>query len=79
MAHELAAEQIRVNCVCPGPVDTDIISRNTSAEQLAVLVGGIPLGRMGTPAEVAAVVCFLASSAAGYLTGAIIDVNGGLG
>ena len=79
MAHELAAEQIRVNCVCPGPVDTDIISRNTSPEQLAVLVGGIPLGRMGTPAEVAAVVCFLASSAAGYLTGAIIDVNGGLG
>ncbi len=79
MAHELASERIRVNCVCPGLVDTEIITRNTTPDQLADLVAGIPLGRMAAPAEVAAVVCFLASSAAGYLTGAVIDVNGGLG
>lgn len=78
LAHELGPERIRVNCVCPGLVDTEIMSRNTTPEQLTALVAGVPLGRMAAPVEVAAVVCFLASAAAGYLTGAVIDVTGGL-
>lgn len=78
LAHELASHRVRVNCVCPGLVDTSIMSRNVSPKRLAELVQSIPLGRLATPAEVAAVVCFLASPAAGYLTGAVVDVNGGL-
>lgn len=78
LAHELAPERVRVNCVCPGLVDTAIMTRNVSPERLAELVQTIPLGRLATPAEVAAVVCFLGSAAAGYLTGAVVDVNGGL-
>lgn len=78
LAHELAIEGVRVNCVCPGLVDTAIMSRNVSPERLAELVGTIPLGRLASPAQVAAVVCFLSSAAAAYLTGAVVDVNGGL-
>lgn len=79
LGHELAAERIRVNCVCPGLVDTGIMARNVTPERLAELVASIPLGRLADPAEIAALVCFLASPAASYLTGAVIDVTGGLG
>lgn len=78
LAHELATERIRVNCVCPGLVSTDIIRRNATDEQQAALVSKIPLSRLGEPAEVASVICFLASDAASYMTGVIVDVNGGL-
>lgn len=78
LAHELAPERIRVNCVCPGLVDTAIMTRNVTPARLAELEETIPLGRLAAPAEVAAVVCFLASSAASYLTGAVVDVTGGL-
>lgn len=78
LAYELAAERIRVNCVCPGLVDTRIMARNTDPQRLSELVSTIPLGRLAAPADVAGTVCFLASAAAAYLTGAVIDVTGGL-
>jgi 3-oxoacyl-[acyl-carrier protein] reductase len=78
LAHELATEGLRVNCVCPGLVDTAVMGRNVSPQRLAELVQTIPLGRLASPAEVAAVVCFLGSAAAGYLTGTVVDVNGGM-
>lgn len=78
LAYELAGDGIRVNCVCPGLVDTQIMTQNTSAEKLKELIATIPLGRLGSPCEVAALVCFLSSGASSYLTGAIVDVNGGL-
>lgn len=78
LAVELARESVRVNCVCPGLVDTQIMAQNTSPEQLAGLMETIPLGRLAAPIEVAAAVCFLASHAASYLTGTVIDVTGGL-
>lgn len=78
IAHELAGDGIRVNCVCPGLVDTDIIRRNVRPPDLPALVAGIPLGRLGDADEIAATICFLASSSASYVTGAVLDVNGGL-
>lgn len=78
MAHELAPNGIRVNCVCPGLVDTDIMSRNLSPAERPQVEGAIPMGRLAEPNEVASVVCFLASAEAGYMTGAVVDVNGGM-
>jgi 3-oxoacyl-[acyl-carrier protein] reductase len=78
LAHELAADAVRVNCVCPGLVDTEIIRHNVPESERAALARAVPLGRLATVEEVAAVTCFLASEAASYLTGAVIDVNGGL-
>jgi NAD(P)-dependent dehydrogenase (short-subunit alcohol dehydrogenase family) len=78
LAHELAPDRVRVNCVCPGLVDTEIIRHNVPESRREALERSVPLGRLATAAEVAAVTCFLASGAASYLTGAVIDVNGGL-
>jgi 2-dehydro-3-deoxy-L-rhamnonate dehydrogenase (NAD+) len=78
LGYEFAATGIRVNCVCPGLVDTSIMARNTSPQRLSELVSTIPLGRLARPDEVAAVVCFLASDAASYMTGSVVDITGGL-
>lgn len=72
LARELAAQRITVNAVAPGPIET-AMTRNFP-DRLRSL---IPLGRMGKPSEVAAAVLFLACDAASYITGEIIDVNGG--
>lgn len=80
-ARELAARGVTVNAVAPGFIDVPRIQRRLAAlsegERAAVL-DAIPLGRPGTPQEVAAAVCFLTSSDAGYITGATLDINGGL-
>jgi 3-oxoacyl-[acyl-carrier protein] reductase len=72
-ASELAEHGIRVNAVSPGVIETDM-----SAEVLKTRKVSIPLGRAGTPDEVAQAVLFLASDAASYITGEILDVNAGL-
>jgi len=76
LAKEVGPSGIRVNCVSPGVIDTDM-NRLHSAETMAVLAEETPLGRIGKPEDVAAVIAFLASDAAGFVTGQVIPVNGG--
>ncbi|MBL8421895.1 MAG: 3-oxoacyl-ACP reductase FabG [Candidatus Accumulibacter phosphatis] len=77
LARELASRNITVNCVAPGLIDTDM-TRALDERQRDSLAAGIPLGRLGSPQDVAAAVVFLASAAAGYVTGTTIHVNGGM-
>jgi 3-oxoacyl-[acyl-carrier protein] reductase len=77
LAQEMGSRGITVNCVAPGFIDTDMTRALTEAQR-AELLGKIPLGRFGNPEEVAAVVTFLASPHAGYITGATLHVNGGM-
>ncbi len=76
LALELAPSGIRVNCVAPGVIDTDMV-RVLSLETRAMLVEETPLGRLGTPADVAHAVAFLASEEAGFLTGQVLGADGG--
>jgi 3-oxoacyl-[acyl-carrier protein] reductase len=76
LSHELAPRGITVNAVAPGAIDAGIVAE-LPEEMRRRLVAAIPMGRMGTAAEVAAVVVFLASGAAGYITGQTIVVDGG--
>lgn len=78
LARELAPRNITANVVSPGPITTDMTGALPEAT-LEALVGSVPLGRPGTPEEVAAAVTFLASPEAAYITGAVLPVDGGLG
>ncbi len=78
LAREFASRHITVNVVAPGPIGTDMTAALSDDRQQAI-TDAVPLGRFGTPDEVAATVCFLASDAAGYITGAVVPVDGGLG
>lgn len=77
LAQELGSRNITVNCVAPGFIDTDMTKELPEAQREA-LQGKIALGRLGKPEEIAAVVGFLASPAASYVTGATLHVNGGM-
>jgi 3-oxoacyl-[acyl-carrier protein] reductase len=77
LAQELASRGITVNAVAPGFIDTDM-TRALTEEQRAALLTRVPLGRLGTPEDVAAAVLFLASPQAGYITGETLHVNGGM-
>ena len=78
LARELGSRNITVNLVAPGAIATAMIDA-VSDERRAEMTGAVPLGRMGTPAEVGAVVAFLCSPAAAYISGATVPVDGGLG
>jgi 3-oxoacyl-[acyl-carrier protein] reductase len=77
LAREVASRNITVNVVAPGLIDTDM-TRALDAEARASWTRQIPLGRLGSPEDVASAVCFLASDEASYITGQILAVNGGM-
>ena len=77
LARELAPRNITVNAVAPGFIDTEM-TRSLADKQRQALVGQIPLGRLGSGEDIASTVAFLASAGAGYITGEVIHVNGGL-
>ena len=78
LAKELAPHGVRVNAVAPGVIETDFHRKNSTPEQLAAAIKGIPLGRLGTSQECVGAFEFLADdSMSGYITGQVIEVNGG--
>jgi 3-oxoacyl-[acyl-carrier protein] reductase len=78
LAKELAPFNVRVNAISPGVIDTPYHEQFSSPEMMKTYAGMIPLGRVGTSAEVGKVICFLASDAASYLAGETIEINGGM-
>jgi 3-oxoacyl-[acyl-carrier protein] reductase len=78
IAREVGSRQITVNVVAPGLVETDMTTA-LGKERVDAMTAQVPLGRVGTPVDVAELVGFLASGAASYITGAVIPVDGGLG
>jgi NAD(P)-dependent dehydrogenase (short-subunit alcohol dehydrogenase family) len=79
MAVELARYNITVNAIAPGPVETPMVAALHTADDRAAWLGSVPAKRYGTPAEVAAVAVFLASEEASYITGHVLNVDGGFG
>ena len=77
LAQEIGSRNITVNCVAPGFIETDM-TKSMAEEQLAKLVGAVPLKRLGLPADIAAAVAFLAGPSASYITGVTLHVNGGM-
>ena len=76
-AKELGSFGITVNAICPGMIDTELTREHATDAQLAGIAAGYPIARLGTREEVADLICFIASEAAGYITGASWDINGG--
>jgi 3-oxoacyl-[acyl-carrier protein] reductase len=76
-AKELGKFGITVNAICPGMIDTELTREHASDELLERLAASYPVPRLGTAREVADLICFAASEAAGYITGASLDINGG--
>ena len=78
MARELGPDGIRVNCITPGLISTDINKDKLSPQRKAEIAESIPLARLGVPDDVAGACLFLASDLSGYCTGITLDVNGGM-
>ena len=78
MARELGPDGIRVNSITPGLIQTDITAGKLTDEMKREILKGIPLSRLGEANDVAGVCLFLASDLSSYITGAVIDVNGGM-
>jgi NAD(P)-dependent dehydrogenase (short-subunit alcohol dehydrogenase family) len=76
-AKELGKFGITVNAVCPGMIDTELTRESATPDFLERMAAGLPVPRLGTALEVADLICFAASEAAGYITGAAFDINGG--
>jgi 3-oxoacyl-[acyl-carrier protein] reductase len=78
VAQELATRAITVNSVLPGPTRTETVAATVPPEKLAAVVAGIPLGRLGEPADIADIVAFLASEQSRWITGQTIHAGGGM-
>jgi NAD(P)-dependent dehydrogenase (short-subunit alcohol dehydrogenase family) len=78
LARELAPARIRVNALAPGLIDTDIFGGQLTPERRAAIIADVPLGRVGTPLDVARACLFFASELSDFVTGEVMDVNGGL-
>jgi NAD(P)-dependent dehydrogenase (short-subunit alcohol dehydrogenase family) len=77
LAREWAADGITVNAISPGIVDTPMVRGSTDEQRMSQVLASIPLGRLAEPAEIASLICFLASDEAAYITGANVDIHGG--
>lgn len=77
LAKELGSKGITVNTVSPGPIETDFFTAGKSDELIQKIIKSIPLGRLGTPKDIAAIVSFLAGPDSGWITGQTIRANGG--
>ena len=77
LAREIGSRQITVNCVAPGFIDTDM-TKDLDEALIQSMLNAAPLARLGKPEDIAAAVNFLASEEAGYITGTVLDVNGGM-
>ena len=77
LAREIGSRQITVNCVAPGFIDTDM-TKDLDEALIQSMLNAVPLARLGKPEDIAAAVNFLASEEAGYITGIVLDVNGGM-
>ena len=77
LAREIGSRQITVNCVAPGFIDTDMTSELNEA-LIQSMLNAVPLAKLGKPEDIAAAVNFLASEEAGYITGTVLEVNGGM-
>jgi NAD(P)-dependent dehydrogenase (short-subunit alcohol dehydrogenase family) len=78
LAREVSPLGVTVNCIAPGPVDTDIMGGTLTEERKQEMTAGMPVGRVGTVGEIAALLAFLCGEDAGYITAATYDINGGL-
>ena len=83
IAREMARKGVTLNIVCPGPTDTPILrgfagEGEAGRKVMDALVRAIPMKRVGQPEDIPGIVCFLASDEAGYITGQVISVSGGL-
>ena len=78
ITRELGPDGIRVNCITPGLIQTDITGGKLTDEMRKDILKGIPLNRLGNAEDVAGAYLFLASDLSAYITGAVIDVNGGM-
>jgi NAD(P)-dependent dehydrogenase (short-subunit alcohol dehydrogenase family) len=77
LAREIADEGVRVNCVRPGLIETEIHASGGRPDRVAQMQGGVPMRRAGTAGEVAQAIAWLCSDAASYVTGAVLDIGGG--
>ncbi|MCH2078071.1 MAG: 3-oxoacyl-[acyl-carrier-protein] reductase [Rhodobacteraceae bacterium] len=77
LAYEVATRGITVNCIAPGMIETAMTGA-LNDDQKGAILGQIPMGRMGSPEEIAAATAFLASDEAGYITGTVLHINGGM-
>ena len=77
LAREIGSRQITVNCVAPGFIDTDM-TKDLDEALIQSMLNAVPLAKLGKPEDIAAAVNFLASEEAGYITGTVLDVNGGM-
>jgi NAD(P)-dependent dehydrogenase (short-subunit alcohol dehydrogenase family) len=77
MACDHLSENIRVNCICPGPTDTPLIRASRTAQELQAFMEAQPIGRLGLPEEIAAAALFLSSDGASFVTGVAFPVDGG--
>ena len=77
LSRELGGQNIRINAIAPGPIDTEATRTTTPREMVADIVKGIPLSRMGTPDDLVGMCLFLLSDQAKWITGQIFNVDGG--
>ena len=78
LANELGGKKIRVNCVCPGLVNTKMLTNYTSDEEIEIMKSRTSLKRVGEPYEIANLILFLSSEKASYITGQVLNIDGGL-